>query len=114
MGEIFASELLFLKELLPLTLLEEVHDIKKFGKIFSKGIISIPPELDYELLDKIINQSKLIVKILDINKSFVWISFKYTSKKEIFIEIHLDMGGDFVLDYLLPKATGKIILLMNF
>ena len=99
--------IIFEKALLPLTLLEEVHDIKKSGKIFSKGIISIPPELDYELIEKITNQSKLITKILDINKSFVWISFKYTTKKEIFfIEIHLDMGGDFVLDYLLPKATG--------
>ncbi len=107
--------IIFEKELLPLTLLEEVHDINKFGKIFSKGIISIPPELDYELLDKITNQSILITKILDINKSFVWISFKYTTKKEIFfIEIHLDMGGDFVLDYLLPKATGKDNIIDEF
>ena len=44
-----------------------------------------------------------------------WISFKYTPKKDLyFIELHLDMGGDFVLDHLLPKATNLNYPIDNF
>ena len=95
-------------ELLPLVLLEEFHKIDGFGKISSLGITVLQPNSEEKLLKKIISIARSICQILKIINSFFWISFKYTKNKDLFfIELHLDMGGDFVLDFLLPEASNQ-------
>lgn len=93
-------------ELFPLVILEEWHKINSKGEISVQGISVLDSDKSTDLLKKLIKISNSVLDILKIKNSFFWISFKYTPKKDLyFIELHLDMGGDFVLDHLLPKAT---------
>ncbi len=102
-------------ELFPLVILEEWHRINTNGKISVKGISVLNHKDSIHLLKKLINVSNKIKDILKIKRSFFWISFKYTPNKNLyFIELHLDMGGDFVLDHLLPMATKVDYPIDNF
>tara|TARA_B100000886_G_scaffold54682_1_gene33545 strand:- start:10370 stop:11428 length:1059 start_codon:yes stop_codon:yes gene_type:complete len=102
-------------ELFPLVILEEWHKINSQGDISVKGISVLDNESSTHLLKQLIKVSNLVKDILKIKNSFFWISFKYTPKKDLyFIELHLDMGGDFVLDHLLPKATNLNYPIDNF
>ena len=101
--------------LFPLVILEEWHKINSKGDISVKGISVLDNESNTYLLKQLIKVSNLVKDILKIKNSFFWISFKYTPKKDLyFIELHLDMGGDFVLDHLLPKATNISYPIDNF
>ena len=102
-------------DLFPLVILEEWHKINSKGDISVKGISVLDNESNTFLLKQLINVSNLVKDILKIKNSFFWISFKYTPKKDLyFIELHLDMGGDFILDHLLPKATKLNYPIDNF
>lgn len=103
------------KKLLPLVILEQFHEINGFGEIMIKGMCAIPYDFDKELFEKLIYESKKVLKNLEIDNSFFWISFRYNSQKELyFIELHLDIGGDFILDFLLPVATGNENIIDEF
>ena len=102
-------------ELFPLVILEEWHKIDQLGEISVQGISILDNESSTNLLKKLIKVSNLIINILKIKNSFFWISFKYTPNKDLyFIELHLDMGGDFVLDFLIPEATNINYPIDNF
>ena len=94
----------------PYACVKEWHNIdKKNGKIEVFAASTFPLNKNNKISQDLINISQKIIKALKVENSFCWISIRksFDNEKYYFIEIHLDMGGDFLLDYLLPTATSK-------
>ena len=90
------------KKLHPISFIEEVNLLDNLNNLYGCGVIA-PARINEEIKNNIIKISNKIIENLDIINSPFMISFR-VSKSEIFlIELHLDFGGDLILEELLPK-----------
>ena len=86
--------------------IEFVQEINTYidNKIIGVGVIS-PAQIDDIQKKEIFDISNTLIKKLLINRSPFMISFR-VSKSNIYpIELHLDFGGDLILDHLLPESN---------
>jgi carbamoylphosphate synthase large subunit len=90
------------KKLSPISFIEEINLLDSLNNLYGCGVIA-PARISDEIKNKIIKISNKIIENLNIINSPFMISFR-VSKSEIFlIELHLDFGGDLILEELLPK-----------
>ncbi len=91
-------------KLYPIVLLDEINRFNKNGLLEVIGIM-IPSQHDkYEL--RIYEFAQNIITKFNIDTSVFLMSCRYTHDKSLkLIEIHLDLGGDKILDDLLPKSS---------
>jgi len=90
--------------LYPFVLLDEINRFNKNGFVKPVGIM-IPSQHDKEKLE-ICNFAQNIITKFNIDTSVFLMSCRYTHDKSIkLIEIHLDLGGDRILDDLLPRSS---------
>ena len=91
------------KKLIPICFIEEINFFSKSQQVIGAGVMC-PARISKKIQEKIINVSNTIINNLKIENSAFMISFR-NKKNDVFpIEIHLDFGGDLVLDVLLPKC----------
>ena len=90
----------------PLVLLDEINSIDDQGNHFGKGF-SIPSKhWRTETGDAIIHASQKLSDALKLDTTVFLVSFRVTPNiAPKVIEIHLDMGGDRILDDLIPNST---------
>lgn len=91
-------------KLFPICLLEELNIESKNGKIIPMGYRTIKPQYNF-LKPKIFDIAKKIIYNFEIKRSPLMISFRKNLKNELkIIEIHLDIGGDYLIEKFFPKA----------
>lgn len=93
-------------ELQPLVLVDELNGFDNNGCIRGMGM-AVPSRFDgTEDRRRIIASAQAIVALLDLGTTFCCISFRCQPKgAPTLIEIHLDLGGDLILDELMPEST---------
>lgn len=93
-------------KLLPIVLLDENNHFNSQGRLMTKGL-SIPSIFSEKKQKRqIINFSQSIVKAIKLQTSPFIISCRCQKNQQpVLIEIHLDLGGDRILEDLLPKST---------
>ena len=90
--------------LYPICILEELNLENKNGKIIPVGYRTIKIENNF-FKNKIFKIAKKIISKFELKRSPLMISFKKNSKNELkIIEIHLDIGGDYLIEKFFPKA----------
>ena len=90
----------------PLYILEEIHSISSEGKISVKGINLLSIGSYPKISSVLTSAARDIAALLQLKNTFASFSFRLRDDlKPFFIELHLDIGGDFVLDHLLPFAS---------
>ena len=94
------------------SILEEMNYFATDSKLYNIGFRTLDKFPDDSLKDKINNIISLLIKKLSIERSPLSISLRIsTDKKYIFlVEIHLDLGGEYLIDYFLPKSMNIDIL----
>ena len=91
-------------ELYPIVLLDEINRFNKNGLLEAIGIM-IPSQHAKDKL-RIYEFAQNIITKFNIDTSVFLMSCRYTHDKSLkLIEIHLDLGGDKILDDLLPKSS---------
>ncbi len=93
-------------DLIPITLLDEINKIDKNGQVYGAGfaIPSIMSRTDIE--QKLIEMAKKVISSFALQNTFFNLSCRMDNKGNLaLIEIHLDLGGDLILDQLIPAAT---------
>jgi carbamoylphosphate synthase large subunit len=98
-------------ELIPLCLLDEINTNDTNGKISGLGF-AIPSIHDSSIVNKqVILSAKKIVDTFEIKRSSLMVSFRIDKNQTPWlIEIHLDMGGDLLIEKLFPKALNYSFL----
>ncbi len=91
-------------KLFPICLLEEMNTENKDGSVSPKGYRTLKSKhIDWE--KKAVNIAKKIVSKFKIKRSAFMISFRSNSSNNLkLIEIHLDIGGDLLIESFFPKA----------
>lgn len=94
-------------ELQPMVLVDELNGFDKNGCIRGMGM-AVPSRFDEtEDRERIIVSARAIVALLDLGTTVCCISFRCQPQgTPTLIEIHLDLGGDLILDELMPASTG--------
>jgi|SaaInlStandDraft_1057018.scaffolds.fasta_scaffold11042_5 hypothetical protein len=87
----------------PMSFLEEINIFDKDKEAKGVGVL-FPARINQEIKNKIIDISKKIIKKLKINTSPFLISFRVSGNTPFLMELHLDFGGDLVLDVLMPNS----------
>ena len=88
----------------PIALLEEINMEDKNGKIFPKGYKTIAAN-QINLRKKVYKIALNIISKFNIQSSPLMISFRQKPNNDlIIVEIHLDMGGDLLIEKFFPKA----------
>jgi biotin carboxylase len=88
----------------PIALLEEINMMDKNGKIFPSGYRTISAN-QINLRKKVYKIALTIISKFNIQRSPLMISFRQKPNKDlIIVEIHLDMGGDMLIEKFFPKA----------
>jgi len=91
-------------KLYPIVLLDEINRFNENGFVEPIGI-KIPSEHNKEKLE-IYDFAQSIITKFNIDTSVFLMSCRYAPDKSIkLIEIHLDLGGDRILDDLLPRSS---------
>jgi len=92
-------------ELIPLCLLDEINTNNTDGKIAGGGF-AIPSIHESSIVNKqVILSAKKIVDAFGIKRSPLMVSFRIDKNQTPWlIEVHLDMGGDLLIEKLFPKA----------
>ncbi len=93
------------KKLCPICLLDELNVELDDGKVASRGykIHSPSNNIELELMAHTISQR--IADVFEISRSAFLASFRMASDGELrLIEIHLDLGGDLLMEEVFPKA----------
>lgn len=91
-------------KLYPVVLLDEINRFNEKGFVEPIGI-RIPSDFDKEKLE-ICKFAQNIITKFNLGNSVFLMSCRYNFDKSIkLIEIHLDLGGDRILDELLPKSS---------
>lgn len=86
-------------------IIEEVNSVLN-EKINGKGVLT-PARIDIEQRNELINTAKTLAKKLNIINSPFMLSFRIDKGKAYIMELHLDFGGDLILDVLLPLSTKR-------
>lgn len=91
---------------LPLYILEEHHNVLSDGKITVSSIDILSLTNHQRLLSSLLPIAHQITSLLSLKKCFASFSFRVPHiGQPHFIEMHLDVGGDFVLDHLLEFSS---------
>ena len=90
--------------LCPICLLDEINIEQEDGSIIGKGYKTHPiSESNWMLQANKISQQ--IMSIFKIERSAFMVSFRVDSKNDLrLIEVHLDLGGDLLIEEIFPKA----------
>jgi hypothetical protein len=99
------------RKIIPLASLDEINGINQKGDVFGIGF-SIPSRaLSNGIENKIYQFAQSIIDKMNIDTTAFLMSCRVTDKNELkLIEIHLDFGGDLILDQLIPNSTDEDIL----
>ncbi len=105
------------KKLFPICLLEELNIVDKKGSVMPRGYRTIKQK-DFHFKEKANAIAQKIISKFGIVRSPLNISFRSTANKALkIIEVHLDIGGDFLLEKFFPKAMSfdfkKLIIEMS-
>ncbi len=92
-------------ELIPICLLDEINTKDINGKISGEGF-AIPSIYEPKIVYKqVLLSCKKIIEAFAINRSPLMVSFRIDKNQTpMLIEIHLDLGGDLLIEKLFPKA----------
>ena len=93
----------------PISFVEEINVFHKDKEAKGAGVM-IPARINDEIKNKIIDISEKIIKNLKINTSPFMISFRVSGSTPYPMELHLDFGGDLILDVLLPNSLNLNII----
>lgn len=103
--------------LVPICLMDEMNQIDKDKRIYGKGF-SIPSKYSDTSIEKKIHfVAQNIINVFNISRSPFMCSFRLDAQGNIhLIEIHLDIGGDLLIEKLFPNALSFnfIDLAINF
>lgn len=86
-------------------IIEEVNTVLN-EKINGKGVLT-PARIDIEQRNELINIARKLAGKLNIVNSPFMLSFRIDRGKAYIMELHLDFGGDLILDVLLPLSTKR-------
>jgi len=93
-------------ELHPLVLLDEINGIDAEGNHFGQGFSVPSRHWKKETGDAVIRAARQLSDALNLKTTVFLVSFRVTpNTAPKVIEIHLDMGGDRILDDLMPAST---------
>ncbi len=97
--------------LIPVCILDEVNRQTPAGQIYGKGF-SIPSIVTpADVQDKIIGVAKRLVQIFSIHKSAFMVSMRLARGTDPkVLEIHLDLGGDSLIEHLFPETVSPSFL----
>jgi formate-dependent phosphoribosylglycinamide formyltransferase (GAR transformylase) len=96
-------------ELKPISFVEEINIFHQNKETKGVGVLT-PTRINQEIKNKIIDISEKIVKNLKINTSPFMISFRVSENIPFLMELHLDFGGDLILDVLLPNSLNLNVI----
>lgn len=85
--------------------IEEIN-IEKSGELNGKGVLT-PARISKEQRNHLINLAQVLAEKLNIENSPFMLSFRIDGEIPYIMELHLDFGGDLILDVLLPTATNR-------
>ena len=93
------------KKLVTFEFLDEINLRDENNKFYGKGF-SIPSlNVNYNIKNQAYKIANKIIKKLKINNSPFLISFIVLKNELYLIEIHLDIGGDMIIEHLLKKSS---------
>ena len=87
----------------PISFVEEINIFHKDKEAIGAGVL-VPARIKNDVKSKIIAASEEIIKNLNIHTSPFMISFRVAENTPYLMELHLDFGGDLILDVLLPNS----------
>jgi len=97
--------------LYPIVLLDEINKVDSDGKVKGSGFSCPSIYTGTEAHIKILDSAKKLCSALKIERSAFTLSFRIdASGTPNIIELHLDLGGDLILDALLPNSTKTDVL----
>lgn len=86
-------------------LLEEINGVDETGKVYGRGFKTYTPLPNYDIQLKLDKLSQKISSIFNIERSPFMASYRLDSSGNIYlIEIHLDIGGDALIESFFPIA----------
>lgn len=89
----------------PICILDELNVEDPDGRIISRGYKTHLPTKDNKIEDEILKLSNLIVDKFKISRSSLMTCFRAGNDNKLkLIEIHLDLGGDLLIEELFPRA----------
>ena len=97
-------------KLFPVTLLDEINKIYNHNRIIGRGYIIPSKYTNTNVNNKINLIAKKLIKYFDLKNTFLIINFRVDNTQPFLIEIHLDLGGDLLLEKLFPKTINIDIL----
>ena len=93
------------KELVQIIALEELNKKSNDGIISSSGYKVYHDVFENNYLEQAEDIAKEIIKIFNISRSPFMVCFRASKNKNLkLIEIHLDLGGDLLIEELFPRA----------
>jgi hypothetical protein len=91
--------------IIPICILDELNTEDIDGKIISRGYKTHAQSLDNMLENEILSLSKKIIEKFKISRSSIMTCFRLGNDNHLkLMEIHLDLGGDLLIEELFPKA----------
>jgi len=91
-------------ELVPICLLDEINTNDEDGKMTGKGF-AMPSAHESTIIDLVELSTKNIIDTFGITRSPLMVSFRIdNTNTPKLIEVHLDLGGDLLIEKLFPKA----------
>lgn len=93
------------RKVYPVVLLQELNEFSANGEVVAKGV-EIPYNTTDNLSQLIHSLAQSIVDLTGVENSPFLLSCRYSNESVLIpIEIHLDFGGDLILDELLPASS---------
>lgn len=85
--------------------LNEINSEDMKGRVYGKGFKTYDIDNNHNLKTKVNAEVDKIVKSLEIMRSPLMVSFRSDNEGNIFlVEVHLDLGGDLLIEKLFPNA----------
>lgn len=88
----------------PICYLEELNSLNISNKIYGKGFKTLDHNKYSNIISNLNSIAHNIIKALNIHHSPLNLSFRFDGNILYLIEIHLDIGGDLLMEQLLPAA----------
>ena len=95
---------------LPISFIDEMNQVLPHGEIKSAKYRFPSKYVNAFLRSKIIGFTKTLTKNIDHGRCILNLSFRVSGKNLYFIESHIELGGDFILQNLLNFAFGQTFL----
>lgn len=95
-------------------MVEEINLVNKSGKVFGRGMKIFDQKSNKVAAKSCVEASKKIINLFNIDHSPFMGAFRVNENGAYLIELHLDIGGDLLLEHLLPYSLScnyaKLIL----